>query len=100
MAVTSARVRAVPPEVVVHGFSVVTITTCWSIFTSQLGATADRSVSKVAADLGCDWHTAMDAVTHYGTPLIDNPNRIGNVTAIGHDEALSCRPGPFRQPGD
>ena len=26
-----------------------------------------RSVTEVAADLGCDWHTVMDAVVHYGT---------------------------------
>ena len=42
------------------------------------------------------WHTVMDAVTHYGTPLIDDPNRIGDVTAVGLDEMLFCRIGPFK----
>ena len=36
--------------------------------------TAARS-AEVAADLGCDWHTVMDAVVVYGTPLIDDPDR-------------------------
>ena len=65
----------------------------WATF--QVGRHG-RSVSEVAADLGCDWHTVMDAVVHYGTPLIDDPNRIGSVTAIGLDEVLFCRLGPFR----
>jgi transposase len=55
-----------------------------------------RSVSEVADDLGCDWHTVMDAVTEYGRPLIDDPARIGHVTAVGLDEVLFCRHGPFR----
>ena len=32
-------------------------------------------VSDFADDLGCDWHTVMDTVTVYGTPLIDDPLR-------------------------
>ena len=36
-----------------------------------------RAVSEVAADLGCDWHTVMDAVVAHGRALIDDPNRIG-----------------------
>jgi transposase len=55
-----------------------------------------RSVSEVADDLGCDWHTVMDAVSLYGRPLIDDPGRIGDVTAVGLDEVLFCRYGPFR----
>ena len=66
----------------------------WATF--QVGRHG-RSVTEVAADLGCDWHTVMDAVVHYGTPLIDDPNRIGNVTAIGLDEVLFCRSGPFKR---
>ena len=34
-----------------------------------------RSVSEVARELGCDWHTVMDAVVAYGTPLVDDPVR-------------------------
>ena len=65
----------------------------WATF--QVGRHG-RSVSEVATDLGCDWHTVMDAVVHYGTPLIEDPNRIGSVVAIGLDEVLFCRHGPFR----
>lgn len=56
-----------------------------------------RSVSEVAADLGCDWHTVMDAVAVYGTPLIDDPYRFGAVSAVGLDETLFARVGPFRR---
>ncbi len=56
-----------------------------------------RSVAEVASDLGCDWHTVMDAVVLYGTPLIDDPARFGAVTAVGLDETLFARQGPFRR---
>jgi len=55
-----------------------------------------RAVSEVAADLGCDWHTVMDAVNHHGRALIDDSNRIGATTAVGLDEVLFCRDGPFK----
>ena len=55
-----------------------------------------RAVSEVAADLGCDWHTVMDAVNHHGRPLIDDPNRIGQTVAVGLDEVLFCREGKFK----
>jgi transposase len=56
-----------------------------------------RSVAEVAADLGCDWHTVMDTVAAYGTPLIDDPNRFGAFSAVGLDETLFARQGPFRR---
>ena len=56
-----------------------------------------RSVAEVAADLGCDCHTVMDAVVIYGTPLIDVPDRFGAVSAVGLDETLFARQGPFRR---
>ena len=56
-----------------------------------------RSVSAVADELGCDWHTVMDAVVAYGTPLIEDPARIGEVTALGLDETLFVREGPWNQ---
>lgn len=56
-----------------------------------------RSVSAVADELGCDWHTVMDAVIAYGTPLIEDPARIGEVTALGLDETLFVRGGPWNQ---
>jgi transposase len=55
-----------------------------------------RSVSEVADDLGCDWHTVMDAVVVYGTPLVDDPDRFGAVSAVGLDETLRVRVGEFR----
>lgn len=65
----------------------------WATF--QVGRHG-RAVSEVARDLGCDWHTVMDAVVHHGRALIDDPNRIGATTAVGLDEVLFCRLGKFR----
>jgi transposase len=56
-----------------------------------------RSVAEVAADLGCDWHTVMDAVVIYGRLLIDDPARIGPVEAVGIDETLVAREGRYRR---
>ena len=63
--------------------------------TEQVGRHG-RSVAEVADDLGCDWHTVMDAVNRHGRPLIDDPNRIGTTTAVGLDEVLFCRLGKYR----
>ena len=65
--------------------------------TIQVGR-CGRSVAEVAAELGCAWHTVNDAVIAYGEALIDDdPDRIGAVRALGLDEALFCRTGPFRR---
>lgn len=56
-----------------------------------------RTVSEVARELGCDWHTINDAVLAYGTPLVDDPARIGRVNALGLDEHLFVREGERRQ---
>lgn len=56
-----------------------------------------RPVSAVASELGCDWHSVMDAVVAYGTPLVDDPGRIGEVTALGLDETLFVRDGLFNE---
>jgi transposase len=63
--------------------------------TRQVGQ--GQPVSAVAAELGCDWHTVMDAVVAYGTPLIEDPGRIGAVTALGLDETLFVRTGAWRR---
>ena len=55
-----------------------------------------RTVAEVARELGCDWHTVNQAVIAYGTPLVDDPGRVGVVTALGFDETLFCRQGPWR----
>ncbi len=62
--------------------------------TRQVGQ--GQPVSAVAAELGCDWHTVMDAALAYGTPLIEHPDRIGSVTALGLDETLFVRTGAFK----
>ena len=63
--------------------------------TGQVGH--GRAVSAVAGELGCDWHTVMDAVIAYGTPLVDDPARIGEVTALGLDETLFVRSGAWKR---
>jgi transposase len=55
-----------------------------------------RTVAEVARELGCDWHTVNDAVIAYGTPLVEDPARVGAVTAVGLDEVLFARQGPWR----
>jgi len=55
-----------------------------------------RTVAEVARELGCDWHTVNDAVIAYGTPLVEDHDRIGAVSALGLDETLFCRRGRWR----
>lgn len=55
-----------------------------------------RAVTDVAAELGCSWHAVMDAVVAVGEQLIDHPDRIGKVTALGLDETLFAKVGRFR----
>ena len=51
----------------------------------QVGEEA-RAVSRVAAELGVCWWTVMNAVIEHGTPLVDDPGRIGPVRQLGVDE--------------
>jgi transposase len=44
------------------------------------------AVAKVARDFGVGWHTAMAAVRDVGRPLVEDPGRLDDVTAIGLDE--------------
>lgn len=39
----------------------------------------------------------MDAVIAYGTPLVGDPARIGEVTALGLDETLFVRSGAWKR---
>lgn len=65
--------------------------------TLQVGRHA-RSVAEVAEELGCAWHTVNDAVVAYGEALLDaDTDRIGQVTALGLDEVLMVRRGPFHR---
>jgi len=51
----------------------------------QVGELA-RPVSKVAEEFGVCWWTVMNAVVEHGTPLVDDPARIGRVRQLGIDE--------------
>ena len=59
----------------------------------QVGEEA-RPVARVAAELGVCWWTVMNAVIEHGTPLVDDPGRIGAVRQLGVDETsfLSAKP--------
>jgi transposase len=63
--------------------------------TLQVGMNG-RTVSEVAAELSCTWHTVNTAVIAFGTPLVDHPDRIGQVTALGLDEVGFARVGRIR----
>jgi transposase len=56
-----------------------------------------RSVTEVADDLDCDWHTVNDAVVAYGQRLVDDEARIGPVDALGLDETLFVKRGRWRE---
>ncbi len=64
--------------------------------TEQVGRLG-RTVAEIARDLGCDWHTVSDAVVAYGSVLVDDPDRIGTVSALGLDETLLCRRGRWHR---
>ena len=51
----------------------------------QVGRNA-RPVTQMAAELGVCWDTVMDAVREHGEPLVDDPDRVGVVHALGVDE--------------
>lgn len=63
--------------------------------TEQVGRLG-RTVNEIAVELGCDWHTINDTVIAFGTELVDDPGRIGETTALGLDETLFARVGPWR----
>ena len=58
--------------------------------TVQVGT--GRTVSEVAKELDCDWHTVNDAVTTYGRALLEaDRKRLNKTTAIGLDETSFCK---------
>jgi transposase len=58
--------------------------------TVQVGG--GRTVSEVAAELDCDWHTVNDAVTTYGSALLAaDRRRLTKTRAIGLDETNFVR---------
>ncbi|MCU1363952.1 MAG: Transposase [Acidimicrobiaceae bacterium] len=64
--------------------------------TEQVGR-CGRSVSEVAKELGCDWHTVNDALLAYGEALVAHEGRFGVVEALGLDEVLFVREGEYRR---
>ena len=50
-----------------------------------------RPVSQVADEFGVCWETVMNAVVEHGTPLVDDPDRIGCVRQLGVDETSFLR---------
>jgi transposase len=56
-----------------------------------------RTVAELARELGCDCHGQRrgDRLRH-GTALVEDPDRIGDVDALGLDETLFCRQGWWR----
>jgi transposase len=63
--------------------------------TVQVGG--GRTVSEVAAELACDWHTVNDAVTTYGAALLAaDRKRLNKTSAIGLDETSFVRTGEYR----
>ena len=60
--------------------------------TRQVGG--GRTVSEVADELACDWHTVNDAVCTYGATLLDaDRKRMNRTSAIGLDETSFVRLG-------
>jgi transposase len=58
--------------------------------TVQVGT--GRTVSEVAGELDCDWHTVNDAVTTYGQALLAaDRRRLNRTTALGLDETSFVR---------
>ena len=56
--------------------------------TLQVGT--GRTVTEVAQELNCDWHTVNDAVTAYGEALLEaDKRRLNRTSAIGLDETAS-----------
>jgi transposase len=51
----------------------------------QVGRNA-RPVASLARELGVGWWTVMDAVDEHGTPLVEDPSRVGAVRQLGVDE--------------
>jgi transposase len=60
--------------------------------TVQVGG--GRTVSEVAAELDCDWHTVNEAVITYGEALLEaDRKRLNQTSAIGLDETSFVRVG-------
>ena len=75
----------------------------WGVLTTRAARWATRqvgrhgrSVLEEGHDYGYDWHAVKDTVELCVIALIDEPERLDTVTALGLDETLLCRQGRFR----
>ena len=69
---------------------------CGRWATGQVGRLG-RTVSDVAEELGCDWHTVNKEVTRWGDALLEaDASRFGRVEAVGVDETLFWREGRWK----
>ncbi|MCY4650237.1 MAG: transposase, partial [bacterium] len=65
--------------------------------TAQVGRFG-RTVSEVAEELGCDWHTVNREIVRWGDALLEaDVSRFGQVEAVGVDETLFWRKGRWRK---
>ena len=73
-----------------------------AVLTRRAGAEACRQVGQqarpvavVAGEFGVCWWTVVNAVIEHGTPLVDDPDRVGVVSKLGVDETSfqAARPG-------
>ena len=79
------------PRIAAKGCLLTTRAAKWA--TVQVGG--GRTVSEVAAELDCDWHTVNDAVITYGEALLAaDRKRMNQTSAIGLDETSFVRLGP------
>lgn len=58
--------------------------------TRQVGENA-RPVAQLAEEMGVCWWTVMAAVIECGTPLVEDPNRVGVVDKLGIDETVASQ---------
>lgn len=57
-----------------------------------------RTVSEVAEELGCDWHTVDREIVRWGDALLEaDVSRFGAVEAVGVDETLLWRKGRWKK---
>ncbi|MCQ3805108.1 MAG: ISL3 family transposase [Acidimicrobiia bacterium] len=65
--------------------------------TAQVGRFG-RTVSEVAEELGCDWHTVNREIVRWGDALLEaDVSRFGQVEAVGVDETLFWRKGQWKK---
>lgn len=60
---------------------------------------ADQTVTAVTGDFLVGWHPVMRAVIDYGQLLVDDPDRLAGVAALGVDEHVWTPASPSRRTG-